>query len=447
MPPLLASLVVEVRMRDFWPFCGVDETNNGILEVDKLRLRPRIAQQLENSIITLEDVFSVEVGDTSNEGTVRLGCIVSELVPVEIADDHSENAEESPLFAMDDNYRGQMTRNTTIILRNCDQYNRFKFVSSAGELNCSQVENLPPQRTRSDVVHIFTSDEEVFPVTRQLLRPCIALTSIVQEGRGKYRSTTAAANDSIDAENVETTAVVDVSACTFDRVLLYLEHEARGEQFKFDPLLAAELRSAAAKLTFSGLMDLCDEVLGSFTERVRRKSFRYSEIVEINSRGWDFSGQSIVSSEATEREQSADLGGMAYANSKRVTPIKKTGETILILNGMVLDITRWLDEHPGGSKIIPTVALNVDSAIFFEIYHASTQSYLYLKEFYIGELAKDEYCLVPFSEYYNGEECSVYGTSATKPSAAFLEQLGKVTQWRLKPEDLIRDENVVHKSF
>jgi cytochrome b involved in lipid metabolism len=52
----------------------------------------------------------------------------------------------------------------------------------------------------------------------------------------------------------------------------------------------------------------------------------------------------------------------------------------------VLDVTRWLDEHPGGSQIIPEQALGVDCTIFFEIYHASRQAYLYLKEFYIGQI-------------------------------------------------------------
>jgi hypothetical protein len=42
------------------------------------------------------------------------------------------------------------------------------------------------------------------------------------------------------------------------------------------------------------------------------------------------------------------------------------GETLLVLDGMVLDITRWLDEHPGGSSIIPEQALDVDCTAFFE---------------------------------------------------------------------------------
>lgn len=39
-------------------------------------------------------------------------------------------------------------------------------------------------------------------------------------------------------------------------------------------------------------------------------------------------------------------------------------------------------------------ALNIDSLVFFEIYHASKQSFLYLKEFYIGELAEEDRELV-----------------------------------------------------
>ena len=38
-------------------------------------------------------------------------------------------------------------------------------------------------------MHVTTSvDDEYFPVKRRLLRPCIALTSVVQAGKGKYKS-------------------------------------------------------------------------------------------------------------------------------------------------------------------------------------------------------------------------------------------------------------------
>lgn len=71
---------------------------------------------------------------------------------------------------------------------------------------------------------------------------------------------------------------VAVDTCTFDRVLLYLEHEARGEPFRFDPLIAAELWDAAVILGVRGLQDTCEKVLGSFQERVRRTPIRLDEV-------------------------------------------------------------------------------------------------------------------------------------------------------------------------
>lgn len=251
-----------------------------------------------------------------------------------------------------------------------------------------------------NVVEIITSDDEVFPVKRRLLRPCISLTSIVQAGKGKY----CLPSETDVSESSLNTARVPVDACTFDRVLLYLEHEVRNEEFKFDPLIANELLVAAQKLQISGLQQLCEKILGSFHERVRKTPIRYQEIVDRN-----------------------EQGRLAYVKHG------KRGDTLLILNGMVLDITRWLDEHPGGSTIIPEQALNIDCTIFFEIYHASRQSFLYLKEFYIGEIDEADISLIPKGSYQNS------------PSAAFLEQLNKVTSWRLKSDELTK--YVSYKSF
>ncbi len=60
--------------------------------------------------------------------------------------------------------------------------------------------------------------------------------------------------------------------------------------------------------------------------------------------------------------------------------------TVPYCAGMVLDVTRWLPEHPGGATIIPKQSLNLDCARFFEVYHSSRESFLYLREFYVGEL-------------------------------------------------------------
>ena len=76
-----------------------------------------------------------------------------------------------------------------------------------------------------------------------------------------------------------------MDCCTFDRVLLYLQHARRGEAFKFDPTLAPELLTASESLKIRGLEDCCRRVLGSFDERVRKAPIRYSEVVERNARG------------------------------------------------------------------------------------------------------------------------------------------------------------------
>lgn len=98
---------------------------------------------------------------------------------------------------------------------------------------------------------------------RRLLRPCIALTSVVQAGRGKYQTSEASEASAACSDLIS----IDVDACTFDRVLLYLEHEAREEVFKFDPLIAPELLAAAETLNILGLQEACQKVLGSFKVR------------------------------------------------------------------------------------------------------------------------------------------------------------------------------------
>jgi cytochrome b involved in lipid metabolism len=258
--------------------------------------------------------------------------------------------------------------------------------------------NNPPKPVitiRQDVVHVMTKDEEMFPVHRRLLRPCISLTAIVQAGYGKYKESSATSGSGFSESSGVPTVSIDVEACTFDRVLLYLQHEDRGEEFKFDPLLAAELLAAAQQLGISGLSECCLKVLGSFKDRVRKSPIRLDEVIHRNSVG---------------------------TASAQVSNEKKRSDTWLILNGMVLDVSRWLEEHPGGSTIIPEQALNMDCTVFFEIYHASRQSFKYLKEFYIGELSVEDIDHLPVSDQV--------------PSPAFLDELRRHTQWRLKVSEL-----------
>lgn len=67
----------------------------------------------------------------------------------------------------------------------------------------------------------------------------------------------------------------------------------------------------------------------------------------------------------------------------------------LALTRQVLDLKAWLPQHPGGATIIPQQGLNRDCTVFFELYHASRESFMYLREFYVGELWPSELSKVP----------------------------------------------------
>jgi len=111
-----------------------------------------------------------------------------------------------------------------------------------------------------------------------------------------------------------------------------------------------------------------------------------------------------------------------------VVAANAAGNVWLILDSMVLDIKSWLPEHPGGSSIIPRQSLNCDCARFFEMYHASRESFLYLRDFYLGEIHPDDRGLVP-----QGGEDRARGRAAEPPGPDFLQQLREYTEaFRLK---------------
>lgn len=384
-------------------------------------LRPQLCRFLMWNIISAQEtyLFHVPSHDENIFGIVLTVAELRSIVPCKVDDTDgvadgvtekstdNDDDDEDETFDSANDYRGLVTHDTVLFLRIDPNFAHLMTL----------IDNppVPPPTVQRNIVHILTSDNECFPVKRKLLRPCLALTSVVQAGRGIYSVATinvrTAAEVSLESDqqdsipgNSKSPLKVDVDACTFDRVLLYLEHEARGDTFRFDPLIVTELREAAIKLKIRGLLDSCDKVLGSFEERVWKVPIRLTDVLARNKAG-----------------EPAVIGG-------------KRGDTLLLMAGMVLDITRWLDEHPGGSTIIPQQALNVDSTVFFEIYHASKQSFLYLKEFYIGELAEEDRPLVAFPS----------GQERAQPSHAFMEELKRVTPWRLKSTDF---KGFIHKSF
>lgn len=435
-PPVLHKLVLEIKPYFPESIAVSNENVAGVRVIDCAPIISAFAKSLLHCIVTTEEVHVVKVGEF---------CYIGRVNQV-FADMDEEDGDEGggADLTLSDDYRGLVDEFTAIFLvpdsalllllaqkdSSTVACNANNSSSSGGAISNSTVSYqlvnnppLPPAPQRRDIVHIRTSDSEVFPVKRKLLRPCLALTAVVQAGKGKYKgdgdsvqptdmvqpdaSALASHSDETEGEG-EVTAEVDVDACTFDRVLLYLEHAARGEQFRFDPLLASDLLEAATTLKVVGLQDVCNRVLGSFQERVCTVPIRLEEIVRRNQAG----------------------AAVAASGSK------KRSETFLLMSGMVLDITRWLEEHPGGSTIIPEQALNVDCTLFFEIYHASRQAFLYLKEFYVGELAVED------------RDKGGYMTAGTSGMAsdAFLEQLNRITSsWRLDVNKMASYE--MYKSF
>ena len=202
--------------------------------------------------------------------------------------------------------------------------------SRGGGLELTDCPLRPPSVPSANRVAVNCNDDEFFQVHKQVLRPCITLTGAVR----------AAGPGGSEVQ-------VDVSCLVFDRVLLFLEAEAQARPTpEFGINLLDELLDAARKLGLRSLEEYCAMRLGEFSSRLREYSF--AEIKQRNA----------------------------------------AGECLIIVDGMVLDVTRWLPEHPGGSTIIPTQALNMDAARFYEVYHASRESFLYVKTFYIGALVR-----------------------------------------------------------
>ncbi|TYZ57694.1 hypothetical protein PybrP1_008541 [[Pythium] brassicae (nom. inval.)] len=282
----------------------------------------------------------------------------------------AEDASETD-FTMPDAFRGVVDAATQVVISADAPDGDARFaLTNTSDTGDETIDMLHSgRRSRADVVTVVTSDDEEFPVKKKLLFPCIRLSSAVLAGQGVHR-------------DASSTVAVAVDCLTFDRVLLYLEHEARGEPgaaFQFDPAHAEELLAAATTLGCAGLQDVCQQRLGEFATRVRKDAIRWDEVERRN----------------------------------------RSGEVWLVMLGMVFDVTRWLPEHPGGSVIIPEQAVNVDCTVMFEIYHSSRQSFRYLKQFYIGELEQADLALVP--------------RSPEAPSAAFIDELKQYTTWRVTP--------------
>jgi len=270
-PPVLQSICFEVNIH------GDTQDSSSIISLSCKAISMKYTASLFHCVVTTDDVYVIY-----ELGVAVVGRIV-DMTPEQSLYDE---------FVLPDNYRGVVDESTIIyVVPTCRDHLRAVFID---------IPSIPVQPPDNDIIQIISLDGEVFPVKRKLLRPCIALTSVVQAGKGKYGKSIVGDSDPVSEGGTR----VDVDACTFDRVLLYLEHEVRGDPFQFDPLLANELRTAAITLGLSGLRDTCDKVLGSFQERVRRTPIRLAEVYSRNAAGGTLSGPSLDASKTRVTKRS-----------------------------------------------------------------------------------------------------------------------------------------------
>lgn len=269
-------------------------------------------------------------------------------------------------------FRGRVGAETTFYVKSTDESSLF--------IDNNQGKERSVQLAKRETVYVNTRDGETFPVRRRLLRGCISLTSAVRRA-GELRE-----ND--DDENF-VTADVDVDTDVFDRVLIFLEALAlKRDPPRYDIRITESLADAAETLGCRDLREYCAEKLGAHASRIRE--YAWDEICAHNA----------------------------------------AGGVWLVIDGMVLDVKRWLPEHPGGDVIIPNQSLGLDAARHFEMYHSSRESFLYLKEFYIGEVcARDRRDgRVPVPEPPASED--------------FLRQLRLYTTFRFAPENAEKTTHV-----
>ncbi len=284
-----------------------------------------------HSVLTINECLVIEINGKELVCRVSKICIDNKN---SINDDEEENTTSSSSSendkqllsaseaSLDEPFRGRITINTDFYVQTSNH--------DAIQIHDGRV--LPEGSLPDDVIHVTTSDDEWFPVRRMLLAPCIHLTKYVQHGKGIYKNSVDQEKElksrrSQDAPASGIHCYVNIDCCTFDRVLLFIMSEMYPDEYKF-ALDLSEINSlslAAQELGLTSLSDLCRSQLSSFESRVRKdKYIRFSEIEKRNC----------------------------------------NNELLIIIDGMVLDITRWIDEHPGKVTTHNTVLLCFFLVIF-----------------------------------------------------------------------------------
>ncbi|KAH8047480.1 hypothetical protein JL722_13109 [Aureococcus anophagefferens] len=358
-----AAIIFEVRLRFDRP--GGAAADHGVL-------RRALTAHCFGCLVTAPELFVLPGVEADDGSSVEL---VARVVEVRCErDDDDDGDDDGDGRRRRDDYRGRFATATAVYAvadGNAPASTRVEILRPAA---------VPPARNPTDYVDVVCAeDDEVFPVRRALLRPCLALTRAAQAGRGKY-------------DAVQDSVSVPLDCCTFDRVLLYLQHERRREPFAFDPTLAPELLRAAEALKIRGLEDAGEQGPGLLRRRVRKAPIRLAEVDARNAKGGETDPR---------------------------------GETWLVLDGMVLDITRWLGEHPGGNTIIPSRR----SAATAPSCSRSTTCPVSPSRTSASSTSASSTATTP------RRRPATPAGAATAASPAFLAELRRHTAWRLKDAD------------
>ena len=197
------------------------------INVDARQIIRQLSASLSDCIVSSEDIYTTHY--ITQHSTIDIVLRVADLSAMEEKTGEYEVDEEDEKYEILETRRGIVGEETDFFLL---------LENSLVPLTLQHSPEIPTVQPHKDLIYVLTKDEEIFPVMRKLLRPCIALTSVVQMGKGIYIRNSHDINvanisdideekslKEITYEDPKCTVKIDVDACTFDKVLLFLEHE------------------------------------------------------------------------------------------------------------------------------------------------------------------------------------------------------------------------------
>jgi len=350
--------------------------DSSAIEIDGAWLTHKLTERLRNRWVCAGELLSVEViegvggggggessvvgsnptGDAASKSTSK-NTVRARVVSVNTADPKSADVLRPGYHC----FRGVVTPETVVYCHAEGDECATSNTTVCGPLtvyNSTSRDDANARREneKAETIAITTSDGEVFPVHAALLRPCLALTKFVRaaltggarsSGKreawelenlglgGDDETTRGEINEKIEktgnsyVKNTNANPLsiqIDLDCETLDRVLLWLECDFVGATTpEWDVRAAEGLIGASEKLGLVALADQCRSQVGAHENRIKTHS-------------WE-----------------------------SVKKHNASGGVRIVIDGMVLDVKRWLPEHPGGDRIIPGQSLGVDATRHFEV--------------------------------------------------------------------------------